>query len=258
MLEDLGISDAYIEEYTKKKSAKNKIFNKFKKNRTDINEQKDNSNKKIKLSNLKGFSAYIENNICIGPNKEKYRVEQLNICYKLSDFMKLEEELHLINTQIIKIKYNPYQIKKNDELGYEGNQRKYFDSFLSGYNLFLFNCCEKGIELKKLEERKTEIEKKIELAMKSQDIDENNFAGVAFVSFNTLKEQEDFLSQFPSNIVSFFLKLILDLKYLFFCCCLKKDQKINIDAIVAPEPEDIIYENIEYTSIQKTFRIIIV
>lgn len=39
---------------------------------------------------------------------------------------------------------------------------------------------------------------------------------------------------------------------------MKKDQKINIDAIVAPEPEDIIYENIEYTSIQKTFRIIIV
>jgi hypothetical protein len=91
-------------------------------------------------------------------------------------------------------------------LGYKGNKRKYFDSFLSGYNLFLFNCCEKGIELKKLEERKTEIEKKIELAMKSQDIDENNFAGVAFVSFNTLKEQEDFLSQFPSNIVSYFLK----------------------------------------------------
>ena len=253
MLEELGISEAYLEKYKKKKSTENKTFNKFMTNRTDKNEQKDKSNKKNKLSNLKVFSAYIENNICIGPNKEKYRVEQLNICYKLSDFMKLEEELHLINTKIIKIKYNPYQIKKNDKMRLEGNQRKYFDSFL-----FLFNCCEKGIELKKLEERKKEIEDKIKSAMKSEDINENNFAGVAFVSFNTLKEQEDFLSQFPSNIVSFFLKLIWDLKYLFCCCCLKKDIKVNLDVIVAPEPEDIIYENIEYTSIQKTFRTFIV
>jgi len=258
MLKKLGISDAYLEEYTKKKTTKNKKFNKFKKAKTDKNELKDNNHKKNKLSKLKEFSAYIENNICIGPKKEKYRVEQLNICYKLSDFMKLEEKLHLINKQIIKIKYHPYQIKKNDELQLEGDKRKYFDSLLSGYNLFWLNCCEKGIELSKLNDEKEEIEKEIESRVKSQDINENNFAGVAFVSFNTLKEQEDFLSQFPSNIVSYFLKIILDLKYLFCCCCLKKDLKVNLDVIVAPEPEDVIYENLEYTSFQKTVRTIIV
>ena len=255
ILEELGISNSYLEEYITKKTKKNQIF---KKARTDKNDQKDKSHKKHTLSKLKEFSAYIENNICIGPKKGKYRVEQLNICYKLSNFMKLEEKLHLINTQIIKIKNHPYQIKKNDELGLEGNQRKYFDSFLSGYNLFWLNCCEKGIELSKLEEEKKQIEDEIESMIKSEDINENNFAGVAFVSFNTLKEQEDFLSQYPSNIVSYFLKIIWELKYIFCCCCVKKDPKINLDAIVAPEPEDILYENIEYTSLQKTFRIIIV
>ena len=258
LLKKLGITEAYLEEYTKKKTTKNKKFNKFKKARTDKNEQKDNSQEKNKLSKLKEFSAFIENKICIGPNKEKYRVEQLNICYKLSNFMKLEEKLHLINTQIIKIEHHPYQIKKNNELNLEGPDRKYFDSLLSGYNLFWFNCCEKGIQLSQLEDEKKETEKNIESEVKSEDINEKNFAGVAFVSFNTLKEQEDFLSQFPSNIVSYFLKLIWDLKYLFCCCCLKKDLKVNLDVIAAPEPEDVIYENLEYTSMQKTIRTIVV
>lgn len=254
ILEELQINDSYLEEYNKKKTLKKSIF----RSRIDKNKQKGKNHKKNRLSKLKEFSAFIENNICIGPNKEKYRVEQLNICYKLSDFMKLEENLHLINTQIIKTKNHPYQIKKNDELGLEGNQRKYFGSFLSGYNLFWFNCCEKGIELSKLEEEKEKIEDNIGKLIISEDINENNFAGVTFVSFNTLKEQEEFLSQFPSNIISYFLKIIWDLKYIFCFCCLKKDLKANINVIAAPAPEDVIYENIEYTSMQKTLRTIIV
>ena len=233
------------------------------------NQSKKEKNEKIKgskkgkkhkkgISRLKQFTAFIENNICIGPNKEKYQVEQLNICFKLNNFMNLEEELHSINTQIVKTKNHPYQIKRNEELGLEGSERKYFGSMLSGYNLFWFNCCEKGIELSKLEKEKTKIENDIETMINSEDIDENNFAGVAFVSFNTLKEQEDFLSQFPSNIISYFLKIIWDLKYIFCFCCIKKDLKANLDVVIAPEPEDVIFENLEYSSIKKTFRTIVV
>ena len=55
-----------------------------------------------------------------------------------------------------------------------------------------------------------------------EDINEKNFSGIAFVSFNTLKEQEDFLSQFPTTLVSYFVQYIKDLKYIFCFCCYKK------------------------------------
>ena len=87
----------------------------------------------------------------------------------------------------------------------------------------------------------------------SEDINENNFAGVAFLSFNTLKEQEDFLSQFPSNIFTYFLKFIKDLKYIFCFCCYKKSLKTNLDTENAPEPEDVIYENLEYSYVKGSF-----
>ena len=216
-------------------------------------------NKNHLISRLKEFSDFIENNICINQNKEKYNIKQLNICFKLNEFMQLEEELHTINTQIVKINNHPYQLERNKIYDEIGEERRYFGSILSGYNLYWLNCCDEGIKISELEKLKEEKERKISNLMnKSRDIDENNFAGVAFVSFNTIKEQEDFLSQFPTNIFSYFLKIITDLKYIFCFCCLKKDLKTNLSVSSASEPEDIIYENLEYSSIIRTIRTLIV
>ena len=210
-------------------------------------------------SKLEEFTEFIENNICIDSNKQKYNVQQINICFKLNKYMDLEEQLQIKKTQMLKIEKHPYQIAKNKEKGYEGDKRRYFSSFLSGYNLYLCNCWNNGVELCQLEKEKEEIEKGIsELMNESEDINENNFSGVAFVSFNTLKEQEDFLSQFPNNIFSYFIKFIKDLKYIFCFCFFKKNLKENLDASNAPEPEDVIYENLEYSYIEGSFRTFIV
>ena len=229
---------------------------------SDINTEKENKNKSIRkkeISKLEEFSAFIENNICIDANKEKYNVQQINICFKLNKYMNLEEQLQMRKTQKVKIEKHPYQIKRNKEKGYIGENRRYFSSFLSYYNLYWCNCCDKGISLSQIEKEKVEIEKGIADLMKaSEDINQNNFSGVAFISFNTLKEQEDFLSQFPSNIFSYFIKYIKDLKYIFCFCCFKKNLKTNLDAQKAPEPEDVIYENLEYSYIERNFRTFIV
>ena len=229
---------------------------------SDINTEKENKNKSIRkkeISKLEEFSAFIENNICIDANKEKYNVQQINICFKLNKYMNLEEQLQMRKTQKVKIEKHPYQIKRNKEKGYIGENRRYFSSFLSYYNLYWCNCCDKGISLSQIEKEKVEIEKGIADSMKaSEDINQNNFSGVAFISFNTLKEQEDFLSQFPSNIFSYFIKYIKDLKYIFCFCCFKKNLKTNLSANKAPEPEDVIYENLEYSYIERNFRTFIV
>ena len=219
----------------------------------------ESKNKKFKKSKLEEFTEFIENNILIDSNKQKYNVQQINICFKLNEYMNLEGQLQSKKTQIVKIEKHPYQIARNKEKGYKGDKRRYFPSFLSGYNLYLCNCCNNGIELSQIEKEIEEIEKGIsELMLESEDINENNFSGVAFVSFNTLKEQEDFLSQFPTNIFSYFIKFIKDLKYIFCFCCYKKNLKENLDASSAPEPEDVIYENLEYSYIEGSFRTLIV
>ena len=211
------------------------------------------------ISKLKEFSAFVGKKICVGKKDEKYNIEQVNICFKLNKFMELEDNLQLKNTQIVKIKNHPYQIEKNKKLNLKEEHRRYFGSILSGYNLFWFNCYDEGIELSQLEDEKNIIEDKIkDLFKKSEDIDENNFSGVAFITFNTIKEQEKYLSQFPTNIFSYFLKIVMNLRYIFCCCFTKKDIKRNLDAVVAPEPEDVIYENLEYSYKEILFRTIIV
>ena len=245
----------FQKELNKELGIKDSIFKKNKKN------QKNKINKKQKklISRLKEFSVFIENNICSDENKNNYNVQQLNICFKLNDFMQIQSELQDINTKIVKINNHPYQIERNKIYDEIGEERRYFGSILSGYNLYWFNCCDEGIKLSELEKQKSEKEEKIiELLHKSEEIDVNNFAGVAFVSFNSIKEQEEFLSQFPNDILSYLIKIISDLKYIFCCCCIKKDLKKNLNVFAASEPEDIIYENLEYSSVNRTFRAIIV
>ena len=39
-------------------------------------------------SKLEEFTEFIENNICIDSNKQKYNVQQINICFKLNKYHK--------------------------------------------------------------------------------------------------------------------------------------------------------------------------
>ena len=45
---------------------------------------------------------------------------------------------------------------------------------------------------------------------------------------NSEESKESFLSQFPTNIFTYFLKIIIKLKDIFCFCCTKKDLKANI------------------------------
>ena len=261
-LNDDGTPFDFTKKLNEELCLKESIINKYKKNKNKNKKRsKDNihKNEKKLMSRLKQFSAFIESNICTSTNQEDYNIKQLNICFKLNEFMQLEDELQEINTKITKTNNHPYQIERNKIYIEKGEEPRYFGSILSGFNLFWFNCCDNGIKKSELEKQKEEKEKKIqELMKKSEEIDENNFAGVAFVSFNTIKEQEDFLSQFPDNIFTYFLKIIWDLKYIFCFCCNKRDLKSILSAYSASEPEDVIYENMEYSSKNKTLRMIIV
>ena len=219
-------------------------------------------NKEINI--LEAFNKFIKNKICETSKGEKFNIYQINICYKISEFMKIEEKIQNKKSQIYKIEHDPFQIEKNEKLKLTDKRKKYFYYPLDIFNLniFPFNIWEKSYILSDIEEEKNELERKLEeLLKKTENITDENFSGVIFITFNTMKDAELFLKPFPKNAIMSLLIKVKNLKY-FLCRCFINEQKKknfsikkNIGADIPPEPEDIIFENLQYSSLERIFRI---
>ena len=154
-------------------------------------------------------------------------------------------------------------IEKNEKEGNKGDKRFYYDFCL---------LCKESLE--QIKNNKKQMEKKLnELKEASKENASQNFCVVAFITFNTIKDQEDFLYKVNKSCCS---RLIDDFITLFkiyfyclcphcccccccccFCCCRGSlchqgkyknslsfyKRKIRYER--APEPEDIIFENLE-------------
>ena len=89
------------------------------------------------------------------------------------------------------------------------------------------------------------------------------FAGCSIICLDNIKEHETFLQKRSNNIfIIYLIKIIINI---FRGCCINKNKKDikwlkrNIRFERAPEPEDIIFENIEYAnSFKKFIRIFLV
>ena len=172
--------------------------------------------------------------------------------------MKYEKKLQKIYESIDKIENHPYQILKNERLGLIGEKKKYFESF---WNYFDCHCCESSTTMKALQDKEKQLKNEInELMDNSKKNTMKYFGGCAVISFDSIEEHENFLSHKKNNIF-FYIKIII--YYICGCCCSnKRDAKWFKRGVIfekAPEPEDIIYENLEYNnSLSKFFRVIIV
>ena len=89
---------------------------------------------------------------------------------------------------------------------------------------------------------------------KSKENVMDNFSGCAFVCLDNIKEHEQFLE---TNLNKIFIIYLFKLFVYVFCRCCQSKNKKNIEWLKenirferAPEPEDIIFENLEYS---KTF-----
>ena len=88
------------------------------------------------------------------------------------------------------------------------------------------------------------------------------FGGAAFITFNTIKEQEKYLSQFPNHFFGYILNFFKNLFYFFKNCYTKKYSidyyKRFIKVEKAPEPDDMIFENIQTGKFRRIIYIILV
>jgi hypothetical protein len=190
--------------------------------------------------------------------KQKYNVKKVNICFKINKYMELEEKLEKCN-EMLSLIHSPYQ--KNKNLNVKKSERLYYYSPLSDFNIHL---CERTKKLSDIKTEKSNIEKQInDLLEETKEINMAKFAGAVIVSFNTTKEKEEFLNHIPNTLFLKLLKMIGQLRYFFCFCCIDKIDNskfimkyLKMEIEEAPNPEDIIFENLEFTQQSKTYRVV--
>ena len=279
--QEINCSILSLSDYSIILSNLNYSFKKFLKIKKEINLNKDKAEKNnekynyneelnkhlgidqslIDLPELEQFVYFLKNKICVGHNEKVFNIKKVNICCKISKLMTLEEELDKIEEKISKIKNHPYQIMKNEENKFKGEKRKYYSSIFDYMNI---HCCEKIEELKELNDKEEKLNSQIkQLIEQSLENTTEYFSGCIIISLDNINEQEQLL-EINSNktIISYIIKLLV---YYFCEYCLSKNKKRidwlkrNIRFKRAPEPEDILFENLEYmTSISRYIRTFLV
>ena len=185
-----------------------------------------------------------------------YGVNRIDLCYKSEEIIELQEKLDEVNNKINKIDFDPSIKKENDKRHLEGVERNFYDYILP---ICPFTYCPKMQSLKDIEDEKVKLEEKItKLIQDSKENISDLFGGAAFITFNKTSQQEKYLKQLPDNFIKYIIKGFKDILYLFCSCCFNKNStsyyKRMMTFEAAPEPEDVIFENIEVKPITRILK----
>ena len=216
------------------------------------------------MTEIKKFEQFLMGKIFLERRRGKvikdYGVNRIDFCYKSKEIIEEQEKLNVINEKINKIDLDPIIIKENKKRRLEGAERNYYSYLLP---ICPFTSCPKKESLSDLMEQKSEKEEKIaKLIQDSKEHTSKYFGGGAFITFNKIKQQEEYISKLPSNFFDYIIHFFKNMAFIFCSCCMNKNStnyyKRNITFESAPEPEDILFENIETKQIHRFFRTMIV
>lgn len=101
--------------------------------------------------------------------------------------------------------------------------------------------------------------------MKKKVFDKKVFANTAFLTFNSQKEASDYLDQFPKSVVERTYAYIRYTMMKFVCKRFFREEsielalkKITLEVDRAPEPNDIIWQNLHYNYKERMYRYLII
>lgn len=152
-------------------------------------------------------------------------IHEINFTYHLSKFKASKNEL--------------IELKKMKQM-HKGKE-KYMKGFL---------CCKKEYPIQNL---KKEIYEKTKETNEYENETNHTFNGVGFVVFANQKDKEFYYKRFPHSFLRVLFTHFLSMIGLYMCCCCLSDKKkkelkriSKITVTTAPEPSDVIWENLEY------------
>ena len=194
-------------------------------------------------------------------SKQNFNIFNLNLCYKLNEFMVLKKKSEKCKYKIFQVEKNPYQIKKNQKNKTE-NKRRYYTSPFTLIGLNWLICSNKGVPLDSLYNELEQYDNELNLLVTKAKLD--NFCGCIFATFNTLKDKTEFYNKYPHFFIEHIFHNIKNIRY-YLCRCFIDKKKMStyrnrqrMKIHLAPEPEDVIWENMEFTFCQRFKRIIII
>jgi hypothetical protein len=143
-------------------------------------------------------------------SKQKVNIFNLNLCYKLNEFMILKEKYEKCKYKIFQVENNPYQIKKNNN-NFEDNKQRYYSSPFTSIGLQWLLCSDKGVPIDDLYSELEEYDNKLNLLVTKAKL--NNFCGCIFATFNTVKDKREFYNKYPHFFIEFVLFYLKNIKY---------------------------------------------
>ena len=220
----------------------------------------------IAVENGRDFKTYVNDYIKADKQLSDIKINNINLCYDLGNYIDFRDEYEVCKRQIFQVEHNPYNIDINTQKGLFGDDRLYYDFILYKIGIYRCHCLyNDGKPLVTLKKNKIDLEKDLEQEQRNCEfVTEHNFTGYMFISFDKIKDKELFLSHYPHNFFDMILYFLKNIKYYLFCCFISHDDIIRfrrakgIDAYDPPEPEDIIWENFNYSERKRAIRTIIV
>jgi len=101
--------------------------------------------------------------------------------------------------------------------------------------------------------------------MNKKAFDKKVFANTAFLTFNSQKEASDYLDQFPKTVLEHTYAHVRYIIMKFVCKRFFNEEsielahkKITLEVDRAPEPNDIIWQNLHYNYKERTYRYLII
>ena len=212
------------------------------------------------VSKMKRFEYLFEQKISeiFYDEKQKFNIKKVNVCFKINKYIELYNKSEKYD-EILNLQNSNYQKFKNS--GVKESEKLYYYSPLSDFDIHI---CERSQKISDVENKKKKIDKEInELLDEAKNVDMQKFAGSVIVTFNTVKEKEEFLSHLPNSWFLNIFKLIGRLRYFLCFCCIDKiesikfiNRNLKLSIKEAPNPDDIIFENLEFSQQSRTYRVV--
>ena len=261
-----NLTNEFIEnrEDNTKTSEDNESDTKFKSDLVDtIIDYENLYDSSIAKYHISDYIQYLINNLFIDEKDGKSQnVYNITLCYKLNEFMEIQKKYEVCKHKIFQVQNNPHQIEKNKENHYSDEKRRYYTSPFTLMHLNCLYCSNRGVSLEELNKEQEKYEKKLNSLVNETKL--NNFCGCLFVTFSTIKEKEKFYNSYPHFVIEHVYYYFKNIFYRLNCFKKKNRKTISFDSInsinvyLAPEPEDVIWENLEFTILQRIYRMIFI